>query len=140
MVPTSKPKIRVLIIDDEDTIRQVLSEFFASFKHGYNYVVETASNGAEGVMLALRSSPDLVLLDMRMPMMDGLQVLKQLRAINLTMPVLVITASRDSKVAAEVLNQGVFAFVPKPFDFVQVDHLVALALASGRRPSALSRA
>jgi len=140
MAPTSKPKIRVLIVDDEETIRQVLSEFFKTFNHGYNYVVESAANGAEGVMLALRSSPDLVLLDMRMPMMDGLQVLKQLRAINLTMPVLVITASRDSKVAAEVLNQGVFAFIPKPFDFVQVDHIVALALSSGRRPAALSRA
>ncbi len=133
-------KIRVLIIDDEDTIRQVLSEFFSSFNHGYTYVVETASNGADGVMLALRSSPDLVLLDMRMPVMDGLQVLKQLRAINLAVPVLVITASRDSKVAAEVLNQGVFAFIPKPFDFGQLDHLVALALASARRPAALSRA
>ena len=140
MAPTSKPKIRVLIVDDEETIRQVLSEFFKTFNHGYTYVVESAANGAEGVMLALRSSPDLVLLDMRMPMMDGLQVLKQLRAINLTMPVLVITASRDSKVAAEVLNQGVFAFIPKPFDFGQLDHLVALALGTVRRPAAMSRA
>ena len=140
MAPTSKQKVRVLIIDDEDTIRQVLSEFFASFNHGYSYVVETAANGADGVIAALRSSPDLVLLDMRMPMMDGLQVLKQLRAINLSMPVLVITASRDSKVAAEVLNQGVFAFIPKPFDFGQLDHLVALALATVRRPGAMSRA
>src|SRR5207247_9380443 len=95
MALTSKPKIRVLIVDDEETIRQVLSEFFKTFNHGYNYVVESAANGAEGVMLALRSSPDLVLLDMRMPMMDGLPVRKQLRAANLPMAVLPMRAGRD---------------------------------------------
>jgi len=132
--PFERPTKRVLIIDDEETIRQVLTEFFNTFSHGLNYKVETAKNGAEGVMMMLRSRPDLVLIDLHMPVMDGLQALKQLRALASNVPIMVITASRDTKAAAEALNQGVFAFIPKPFDFGQLEHLVALALPNGRRP------
>jgi CheY-like chemotaxis protein len=136
--PFERPTKRVLIIDDEETIRQVLTEFFKSFNHGATYIVETAANGAEGVMMVLRRRPDLVVIDLHMPVMDGLQALKQLRNIDTRVPVMVITASRDSKAAAEALNCGVFAFIPKPFDFGQLDHLVALALPNARRRQSFS--
>jgi two-component system, CitB family, response regulator DctR len=139
--PFERPTKRVLIIDDEETIRQVLTEFFNSFSHGMTYKIDTAANGAEGVMMMLQGRPDLVLIDLHMPVMDGLSALKQLRGFDATIPVMVITASRDTKAAAEALNQGVFAFIPKPFDFGQLEHLVALAFSVGRpRPPSLSHA
>jgi len=139
--PFERPIKKVLIIDDEETIRQVLVEFFKSFNHGMNYKVQTAANGAEGVMMMLQGRPDLVLIDLHMPVMDGLQALRQIRGFDATVPVMVITASRDTKAAAEALNLGVFAFIPKPFDFGQLEHLVALALPTGRpRPPSLSHA
>src|SRR5215813_14558647 len=137
--PFERPIKRVLIIDDEETIRQVLTEFFNSFSHGMTYKIDTAANGAEGVMMMLQGRPDLVLIDLHMPVMDGLQALKQIRGFDATVPVMVITASRDTKAAAEALNQGVFAFIPKPFDFGQLEHLVALALPNAR-PRPLSHA
>src|SRR5437879_11023880 len=113
--PFDRPTKRVLIIDDEETIRQVLTEFFKSFNHGTNYMVETAANGAEGVMMVLRGRPDLVVLDLHMPVMDGLQALKQLRNIDTRVPVMVITASRDSKASAEALHVGVLEVSADPF-------------------------
>ncbi|MGH6954358.1 MAG: response regulator, partial [Alphaproteobacteria bacterium] len=65
--PFERPTRRVLIIDDEETVRQVLTEFFNTFNHGTNYKVETAANGADGVMMVLRGRPDLVLIDLHMP-------------------------------------------------------------------------
>src|SRR5438093_13387561 len=73
--PFERPTKRVLIIDDEETIRQVLSEFFHSFSHGTTYKVETAANGAEGVVMMLRLRPDPVLADLHTPVLARGQAL-----------------------------------------------------------------
>src|SRR5437899_12440225 len=84
--PFDRPTKRVLIIDDEETIRQVLTEFFKSFSHGTTYKVETAANGAEADMMMLRGRPDLLLIALHMPVMDGLPAVTPLRAFGATMP------------------------------------------------------
>lgn len=122
---------RVLIVDDEPSVIAVLTEFFGHFQHGHTYEITSAHDGADALVTLLRGQFDIVLLDMHMPRMGGLELLKQIRGLGVQVPVMVITANEDTRAAAEALSGGIFAYIPKPFDIRHLDHLVALALGSG---------
>src|SRR2546422_6800893 len=99
----------------------MLKEFFKQFQHGYAYEVTAAHDGADATMVLLRGRYDLVVLDMHMPRMGGLELLKQIRGLGVTVPIIMITGNQDVRAAAQALSGGVFAYVPKPFDFKQLD-------------------
>ena len=122
---------RVLIVDDEPPVIEVLKDFFRQFRHPNSYETESARDGAEALIVLLQGKFDLILLDMHMPRMGGLELLKQVRGLGVTVPVIMITANADTRAAAEALSGGVFAYIPKPFDIRHLDHLVALAVSSG---------
>ena len=131
---------RILIVDDERTVVEMLTEFFKQFQHGHAYEVAVARDGADATIVLLRGKYDLIVLDMHMPRMSGLELLKQIRGLGVKVPVIMITGNQDVRAAAEALSGGVFAYVPKPFDFKHLDHLVALALetsqpAAGDKPA-----
>jgi len=126
---------RILMVDDEPAVIELLKEFFKQFQHGHAYEVAAAHDGADAAMALLRGRYDLILLDMNMPRMGGLEFLKQIRGLGVRVPVIMVTGNQDVQAAAQALSGGVFAYVPKPFDFKQLDHLVALAVAT-RRPAA----
>ncbi len=129
---------RILVIDDDPAVTSVL-------KRGLSYegfAVDTASNGAEGLTLARERPPDLVILDIMMPGLNGLEVLQRLRAADEHLPVLLLTA-RDAP-ADQVLGleAGADDYVVKPFTFEvllarlhallrrqQADHPLALHFA-----------
>jgi DNA-binding response OmpR family regulator len=115
---------RLLIVDDEEPVRDVLGEYFSS--HGYQ--VETAGTGAEALDLVRSRRPDLVLLDVRMPGLDGVEVLKRLREVDSQLPVIMITANEDVTLARSMLSIGAFDYVSKPFDFRHLDRVVTAAL------------
>jgi CheY-like chemotaxis protein len=106
---------RMLVVDDELAVRDVLGEYFAA----RGYVVETVASGPEALAAFTRERPDVVLLDMRMPAMDGLEVLKRLRQIDPDVAVIMVTANDDVALARETLTEGAFDYVAKPFDFDQ---------------------
>jgi len=121
---------RVLIVDDDTSIVNVLRDALGLFRHDHPYTVETAADGAEG-LAALESYPfDLILLDLYMPRMTGLELLAEMRRRGLKTPVLMLTGNEDNKSAESALAGGIFAYVPKPFDLQQLEILVSLAASS----------
>jgi DNA-binding NtrC family response regulator len=114
------PRRRLLVVDDEPLILEVLTEHFKS-----DYEVETALNGADALGAILRSRPDVVMLDINMPRMNGVQVLKDIKQIDDTIAVIMVTANEQVAMAADALRSGAFAYVPKPFDFRYLDHMLA---------------
>jgi DNA-binding NtrC family response regulator len=121
---------RVLVLGDQPQIEDV-SRHFGGFSHGHAYDVVTASNSAQAVSVLSQGRPDLLVLEPQMKGLDGLAFLKRVRAIDPRMPVIAVTGAEESRTAAEAMQAGVFACIPKPCDFVSLEHLVGLAL-SGR--------
>jgi DNA-binding response OmpR family regulator len=121
---------RILIVDDEEPVRDILSEYFA----GQGYAVQTAASGVEALAVAGRERPDLVLLDVRMPKMDGVEVLRRLRAIHDDLVVIMVTANEDLGVARETLKIGALDYVAKPFDFQYLDRAVTAGLLRSALP------
>jgi two-component system chemotaxis response regulator CheY len=109
----------VLIVDDDAAIRAVLREII---EFG-GYRVEVAVDGAQALAVLEHYRPQVILLDMRMPVMDGWTFARRLRDQGNTTPIVVMTAAPDAKAwAAEVQAQGVLA---KPFDLVEVLAILA---------------
>jgi len=105
------PRPRILVIDDEAAIRESLRMTLEY--EGYEFV--GAATGQEGLALAEREAPDLVLLDVKMPGMDGLEVLERLRHVNDTLPVVVISGHGTISTAVEATKKGAVDFIEKPF-------------------------
>jgi CheY-like chemotaxis protein len=91
---------RVLIVDDEPPVVEVLKDFFRQFRHENSYETESAKDGAEALIVLLRGKFDLILLDMHMPRMGGLELLKQIRGLGVKVPIIMITANADTRAAA----------------------------------------
>ena len=116
---------RILVVDDEAPVREVLTEYFAT----EGYAVEAATSGLEALSAVRGGRADLVLLDVRMPGLDGVQVLRRIRELTDSVPVIMVTANEDVTLARETLTLGAFDYVAKPFDFDYLDRAVAAGLA-----------
>ena len=121
------PKPRILVIDDESAIRTSLKMTLEY--EGYDCVL--AATGPEGLSLLEREAPDLVLLDVKMPGMDGLEVLEKIRAANETIPVVVVSGHGTISTAVDATKKGAFDFIEKPFASERV--LVSLRNALDQR-------
>ena len=118
------PKV-ALVVDDEALIRWSVSEGLTEA----GWSVRQASNGAEARRLvrALDGEPFVIVLDLRLPDVSDLSLVRELRAARPDVPMIVMTAHGSADDASAVLASGVFSFVTKPFD---VPELVALAIAA----------
>lgn len=114
----------VLVIDDEGAIREVLVRILR--KNGYHPV--DSADGRTGIEDFRRERPSAVLLDLKMPGMDGIAVLQELRRIDETVPVIIITAYGDIPTAVEATKLGAYDFLAKPPDFDKLTVLVRRAV------------
>ncbi len=121
----------ILIIDDEPGLRQTVSLILAD----EGYEVTTASDGEEGFARALEVQPDIILCDVRMPRMTGLEFLDKYREANGTAMVVVMTAYGGMEMAIQAMKKGAYDYIPKPFS---PDQLV-LTLKKAQEREALRR-
>src|SRR4030066_1479511 len=113
----------VLIIDDDPLIRKTLSGHLS--KQGFE--VHLAEEGEEGVRKFREVGPDVVLLDVRLPDIDGLEVLRQIRDLSKKTYVLMMTAYDDMKTTIEAVKLGAFEYLVKPLNYIDLDLTVAKA-------------
>ncbi|MFM9021748.1 MAG: response regulator, partial [Sediminibacterium sp.] len=102
----------ILIIDDEKSIRNVLRDIL---QHE-GYQVEEAADGEQGMKLFQSKTFDLVLCDIKMPKMDGMEVLQQMMAVNPEIPVVMISGHGSIENAVEAVKKGAYDFISKPPD------------------------
>jgi two-component system nitrogen regulation response regulator NtrX len=103
---------KILVIDDEKSIRNTLKEIL-SYEH---YEVHEASDGLEGIKMAEKEKYDVVLCDIKMPKMDGLEALEKLLEKNNDVPVVMISGHGTVETAVEALKKGAFDYISKPLD------------------------
>jgi two-component system, NtrC family, nitrogen regulation response regulator NtrX len=109
-------KTRILVVDDEAAIRESLRMILEY--EGYGFV--SAASGQEGIALVQRDRPDLVLLDIKMPAMDGMEVLRKLRALDDTLPVVMISGHGTTSTAVDAIKSGALDFLDKPLSSERV--------------------
>jgi DNA-binding NtrC family response regulator len=121
-------KSRVLVADDEEEIRKVLSRILE--QEGFEVV--TASDGGQAMQKIFSDTPDAVLLDVRMPGLNGMDVLKKIKEIDDNLPVVLVTAYADTHQAVKAMKEGAYDYLAKPFDNNEVVWIISRALAEGK--------
>jgi len=115
--------IKLLYVEDEESVRKSVRDTLAYF---FNYI-DVASNGEEGLELYKKSKYDLVISDIRMPKMDGIELTKAIKEINKEQFIMIVSAHDESNYLIQLVNLGVHSFVSKPIDVdILIDMLVPL--------------
>ena len=115
---------RILVVDDSEVIQDILTEFLRP-----HYRVETVGNAALALTAVMKNKPDAILIDVRMPGVDGLSLLKSLRHMGVQTPIFVMTGYDSTSVAIDALQHGATCYLPKPFDLLHLEELLANALS-----------
>jgi len=119
---------KILVVDDEPDVRQLMEHFLTD----RGYEVRLAENGRRGLAELDTFRPDVVLLDMHMPEMDGVETLKQLSARSPEVPVIMVTVNEDVQTTSQLLQLGAADYVPKPFNLDYLEQAINIQLSALR--------
>lgn len=117
----------VLVVDDEKEIREILSRILE--KEGFKVI--TTPDGQHAMEEICFDTPDVVLMDVHMPGLDGMEVLKKIKAIDNNLPIVLVTAYANTHQAVEAIKEGAYDYLAKPFDNNEVVQITRRALAEG---------
>ena len=126
---------KILIIDDNKLICKTLKDTLG--KVGYTII--EAESGEAGLQLVRTERPDLVITDFQMPGIDGLEVLSEIRKLNISLPVILLTAFGDVVLTIRSIQLGAFDFLEKPIDPIQLKSTIQLALNSVKVSNSLNQ-
>jgi signal transduction histidine kinase len=132
--PAPVPAARVLVVDDERSVADVCREFLT----GEGYTVTLAHRADEAVRRMVEDGCDLILTDINLPGMSGLELVREARRIDDEVPVVVMTGYASTANAIEALRQGAYDYVTKPFDLEEIGQIVERGVAN-RRLRAVNR-
>jgi DNA-binding response OmpR family regulator len=116
MIYVEKPR-QVLVVDDEPTICSLMNVFLT--QRGYQ--VQIANTGVDALDLFKTALPDIVLLDISMPGMRGIDVLRQMKAINAACGVIMLSAYGDDETIQEAMDMGAFCYIQKPMELTDLN-------------------
>src|SRR5262245_26152948 len=119
---------KILVVDDEPEVRQLMEQFLTD--KGFD--VRVAENGRQGLAALDSFAPDVVLLDMHMPELDGIETLKLLAARSAPPPVIMVTVNDDVQTTSRLLQLGAADYVPKPFDLDYLEQAINIQLSATR--------
>lgn len=117
----------LLIVDDEKAVRYAFKRTFSN-----EYTIRTAESGEQAVQVIAAEEPAAVLMDIRMPGMDGLTALSLIKKSHPHLPVIMVTAYADSSSAMQAMKDGAFDYVAKPFDNDELRSIIAKALSASK--------
>jgi CheY-like chemotaxis protein len=120
---------RILVVDDEIETCNLLSEFLSRKK----YDVSIATSGQEAISKIKSNRPEVVLLDIRMPGMDGIQVLRRIKQMDNNIDVIMITAVNEERVGREAIKLGAFDYITKPISLNYLDTSILVRLFTKKR-------
>ena len=113
-------KISILIVDDEESVRDSLYNWF--IEDGYE--VDCAENAKQALSILESRNMDIILADIKMPGMDGLEMHRRIRSLNKDSIVIIMTAFAAVDTAVQALKDGAFDYITKPFDPDDLSHLI----------------
>ncbi len=122
-------RIKVLLVEDEADFRQIVRVWLGS----KGYEVIEASNGKDAIGKIKDGSPDIIFMDLHMPVMNGIEALKEIRKIDADVPVMIISAYLDDSLAQEAASHGVSGVFSKDEEFEKWQVLLETALRTHKK-------
>jgi len=119
---------KILIVDDDPQLRKSFTKILSQDGH----VVQAAASGEGGIVVVEKDPPDLVIMDVRMPGMSGLEAFQIIHQMEPKLPVIIMTAFGTTETAIEATKMGAFDYILKPFEIPDIFELIGKALEAGR--------